>query len=100
MAPAGPDLGRMQAFPNLELDSFPATDWDADKAPNAPAVLLNKEFGDVASKLYMYKITWSGTKARISAAQTIPLSKTYSCPNGLSRQNQAIQPRRGATPSR
>ena len=54
----------MQTFPDLELDSFPATDLDPEKAPDAPAVLLNKEFGDIASKLYMYKITWSGKNGK------------------------------------
>jgi hypothetical protein len=56
---------------------------------------LNKEFGDVAGKLYLYKITWSGTTANISSAQTIRLSTTYSCPNGNSKQNQATQPAPG-----
>jgi hypothetical protein len=95
IAPDGPDLSHLQAFPNLELDSFPATDLDPNKAPDAPAVLLNKEFGSVAGKLYLYKITWSGTTARISDAQSIPLSTTYPCPNGNSKQNQAIQPAPG-----
>jgi hypothetical protein len=95
IASSGPDLSHLQAFPNLEIESFPATDLDPNKAPDAPAVLLNKEFGNVADKLYMYKITWSGTTASISAAQSIPLSTTYSCPNANSKQNQAIQPAPG-----
>jgi hypothetical protein len=58
-------------------------------------VLLHREFGNTASKLFMYKITWADKKASISAAQTIPLSKTYQSPNGLSKQFQAIQPAPG-----
>jgi hypothetical protein len=95
IASNGPDLSHLQVFPNLELDSFPVTDLDPNKAPDAPAALLNKEFGSVAGKLYLYKITWSGTRASISAAQSIPLSTTYSCPNANSKQNQATQPAPG-----
>jgi hypothetical protein len=43
----------------------------------------------------MYKITWSGTKARISDVQTIPLSKTYSTPNASVEEGKAIQPAPG-----
>jgi hypothetical protein len=78
IASNGPDLSHLQAFPGLEIESFPATDLDPDKAPDAPEVLLNKEFGNVAGKLYMYRITWSGTQASISDVQTIALSRTYS----------------------
>jgi hypothetical protein len=95
IAPNGPDLSHMQAFPNLEIESFPATDLDPDKAPDAPEVLLNKEFGNVAGKLFMYKITWSGTKASISDVQTIPLSKTYSTPNASVEEGRAVQPAPG-----
>ncbi len=95
IAAGGPDLSHMQAFSNLEIDCFPAMDLDPAKAPAAPEVLLNEEFGDVAGKLYMYKITWSGKTASISGAQAIPLSTTYSCPNGSSQQNQAAQPAPG-----
>ncbi len=96
IAPAGPILTRMQAFPDLEIEAFPATDLDPKKAPDAPAVLLNKAFGDVASKLYMSKITWSGDKASISTIQSIALSKTYRSPNGSSKQFQAVQPAPGS----
>jgi hypothetical protein len=92
IASTGPDLSHLQAFADLEIESFPATDLDPGKAPGAPEVLLNKEFGNAAGKLYMYRITWSGTRASISDVQTIPLSRTYSCPNGSSGANRAIQP--------
>jgi hypothetical protein len=95
LAADGPNLSNMQSFVDLEIEAFPATDLDSKKAPDAPAVLLHREFGNTASKLYMYKITWSGKKASISKAQSIPLSKTYQSPNGSSRQFQAIQPAPG-----
>ncbi|HUV38784.1 MAG TPA: hypothetical protein VMY39_04180, partial [Planctomycetota bacterium] len=77
------------------IESFPATDLDPDKAPDAPEVLLCHEFpvGNVKfSKLYMYKITWAGKTASISRVQEIPLGKTYTAPNGSSLKNQAFQP--------
>jgi len=44
-------------------------------------VLLNNEFGGpTCGKLYLYKITWSGQKASLSAAQEIALSKAYPVP--------------------
>ena len=92
IASDGPDLSHLQVFADLEIESFPATDLDFNKAPNAPEVLLNKEFGNVAGKLYMYKITWSGTKASISDVQTIPLSRTYSTPSGSLEKSRAVQP--------
>jgi len=95
VAADGPNLSNMQALRDLEIESFPATDLDAKKAPDAPAVLLHREFGNTASKLYMYKITWSGKKASISKAQSIPLSKTYQSPNGSSKRFQAVQPAPG-----
>ncbi len=95
IASNGPDLSHLQTFPGLEIESFPATDLDPDKAPDAPEVLLNKEFGNVAGKLYMYKITWSGTRASISDVQTIPLSTTYSCPSGSNEKSRAVQPAPG-----
>jgi hypothetical protein len=95
VAPDGPALSNMQAFPDLHIEAFPATDLDPRKAPDAPAVLLHREFGNTASKLYMYQIVWSGKKASISRTQSIPLSKTYQSPNGLSRQFQAVQPAPG-----
>jgi hypothetical protein len=95
VAADGPDLANMQTFKDLHIEAFPATDLDSGKAADAPAVLLNREFGDTAGKLYLYKITWSGKKASISEAQSIPLSKTYQSPNGASKQFQAVQPAPG-----
>jgi hypothetical protein len=82
-------------FPDLQVESFPAMDLNPDKAADAPEVLLNKEFGNVCGKLFLYKITWSGKKASISDLQTIPLSKTYETPNALSKESQAVQPEPG-----
>jgi hypothetical protein len=95
IASNGPDLSHLQAFPGLEIESFPATDLNPAKAPGAPEVLLNKEFGNLAGKLYMYKITWSGKNASISDVQTIPLSKTYATPSGSLEQSRAVQPAPG-----
>jgi len=95
IASNGPDLSHLQSLADLEIESFPATDLDPDKALGAPEVLLNKEFGNVAGKLYMYQITWSGTKASISDVQTIPLSKSYSTPNASVEEGKAIQPAPG-----
>jgi hypothetical protein len=95
IAPDGPDLSHLQALPGLEVESFPAMDLDPDKAPDAPEVLLNKEFGDAAGKLYLYKITWSGTRASISDVQTITLSRTYLTPGGALEESRAVQPAPG-----
>ena len=95
VAAEGPNLAHMQTLADLELEAFPATDLDPHKAPDAPAVLLNRAFGDVANRLYLYKITWSGNTASISAPQTIPLSKSYPSPNGSSKKFQAVQPSPG-----
>jgi hypothetical protein len=95
VAADGPNISHMQTFADLEFEAFPATDLDAKKSPDAPAVLLNREFGNTASKLFLYKITWSDKKASISKAQSIPLSKTYQSPNAVSKQFQAIQPEPG-----
>jgi hypothetical protein len=81
--------------PSLEIESFPATDIDPDKPADAPEVLLNREFGNRFSKMYMYRITWSGKRATISPAQVISLSRTYESPNGSSLQNRAVQPAPG-----
>jgi hypothetical protein len=95
VASNGPDLSHLQAFADLEVESFPATDLDPGKAPDAPEVLLNKEFGNVADKLHMYKITWSGMKASISGVQTIPLSRTYATPGAVLEESRAVQPAPG-----
>ena len=96
IAAGGPDLAHLQSFSNLEIESFPATDIDPNKSTNAPEIILNREFGNSFSKMYMYKLTWSGTTATISKAQTIRLSRTYESPNGASLRNQAVQPAPGA----
>ena len=53
IAAGGPNLADVQMFKDLEIESFPATDLDPDKAADAPAVLLNREFGNTFQKLYM-----------------------------------------------
>lgn len=96
VAADGPNLSHLQTFADLELEAFPATDLDPNKAPDAPAVLLNKAFGNVANRLYLHKITWSGNRASISPMLTIALSETYQGPNGSSKQFQAVQPAPGS----
>jgi hypothetical protein len=96
IAPDGPSLAHLQTFSQLEIECFPATDLNPKKAPDAPAILLNREFGNSFSKMFMYKITWNASSATISRMQTIPLSKTYISPNGSSLKNQAAQPAPGA----
>ena len=95
IAASGPDLAHIQLFVNLEIESFPATDIDPNKSVDAPEIFLNREFGNHFSKMYLYRVTWSGNKATISQAQSIPLSRTYQSPNGSSLKNQAIQPAPG-----
>lgn len=95
LAADGPDLANAQLISGIEIESFPATDLNPDKAPDAPELLLCHEFpvNNVQfSKLYMYKITWAGKKASISKVQEIPLGSTYTAPNGSSLKNQATQP--------
>lgn len=77
IAPGGPDLANMVIFHNLALEALPATDFNPAKAPDAPEVLLNKEFGDDCGKLFLYKVTWKGKTPSISDQQVIPLSKNY-----------------------
>ncbi len=95
IAPGGPSLAHLQTFSDLEIECFPATDLDPNKPADAPEILLNREFGNSFSKLYLYRITWAGTSASISKVQTIPLSRTYVAPNGSSLKNQATQPAPG-----
>jgi hypothetical protein len=95
IAPDGPSLAHLQTFSKLEIECFPATDLNPNKAPDAPAILLHHEFGNSFSKMFMYKITWAGKTASISKMQTIPLSKTYIIPNGGSLKNRAAQPAPG-----
>jgi hypothetical protein len=95
IAAQGPILDNVQSFTNLEIESFPATDLDPNKPADAAEILLNREFGNSFSKMYLYKITWSGKKATISKAQSITLSRTYQSPNAASLQGRAIQPAPG-----
>jgi hypothetical protein len=95
LAPDGPDLANLQSFSNLEIESFPATDIDPNKSADAPEILLNREFGNSFSKMFLYKVTWSGKTATISRVQSIPLGRTYTSPNGSSLQNRAVQPAPG-----
>jgi hypothetical protein len=95
IAADGPDLANVQTFTNLEIESFPATDLDPDKAADAPELILNREFGNSFSRMFLYKVTWSGKKASISPAQIIPLSRTYVAPNAASLQGRAVQPAPG-----
>jgi hypothetical protein len=95
LAADGPDLAHLQSFSNLEIESFPATDLDPDKPADAPEIILNREFGNEFSKLYMYKLIWSGNSATLSPVQTIPLGGKYVAPNGSSLKNQAAQPSPG-----
>jgi hypothetical protein len=63
LAAEGPVLANVQSFTGLEIYSFPATDLDPQKPAKAPETLLNRGFGNSFSKLYLYRITWSGKKA-------------------------------------
>jgi hypothetical protein len=95
IAADGPRLASLQSFSGLEIESFPATGLDPNKPGDAPEIILNREFGNAFSKMYMYKLVWSGNTAKMSPAQTIPLSRTYVAPNGSSLRNQAVQPAPG-----
>jgi hypothetical protein len=102
IADGGPDLSHVNLFKNFEVESFPATDLNPDKALADPEVFLNKQFPSDTStgpitKLCMYKITWSNpTTAAMSAVHLIPLRRTYSGPNGSSGSNAARQPAPGS----
>jgi len=95
VAAEGPNLANAQLFSGIEIESFPATDLDPNKPPDAPEYLLCHEFpiGNIKfSKLYVYQITWTEKKASISKVREIPLSQTYITPNGSSLKSQATQP--------
>jgi hypothetical protein len=94
VAPGGPSLRHLQTFSRLEIECFPATDLNPNKAADAPEILLHHEFGNSFSKLFMYKITWAGNKATISGMQTIPLHRTYVIPNAAGT-NKGVQPAPG-----
>jgi hypothetical protein len=95
IAPGGPRLDNIQSFENLEIESFPATDLDPSKPADAPELILNREFGNSFSKMYLYRLTWSGTTATLSKAQIIPLSRTYQAPNAASMQGRGDSTRPG-----
>jgi hypothetical protein len=95
IAADGPVMDNVQSFAHLEIESFPATDIDPNKPADAPELILNREFGNSFSKMYLYKVTWDGPAATISEAQTIQLSRTYESPNAASMQGRASQPSPG-----
>src|SRR5262245_15240157 len=91
VAQDGPVLANAQPLSGLIYSAVPAVDLDSSKAGNAPAVLLNNEFGGpTCNKLFLYRVTWNGNKAAISEAQIIPLSRAYSTP-----RMQGVQPEGG-----
>jgi hypothetical protein len=91
----GPRLAHAQSFTDLEIESFPATDIDPNKPADAPELILNREFGNSFSKMYLYRLTWSGKTATLSKARIIPLSRTYQSPNAASMRGRARQPAPG-----
>ena len=95
IAADGPRLANLQSFKDLEIESFPATDINPNKPADAPELILNREFGNSFSKMYLYRLTWSGKTATLSKAQIIPLSRTYQSPNGGSLRDRAVQPAPG-----
>jgi len=102
VAASGPDLSHATMFRNFEVESFPATDLDPNKAPTDAEIFLNKQFptntttGPI-TRLCMYKITWSSpTSATMSVVQYIPFKQTYWGPNGSSGNNAARQPAPGS----
>jgi len=96
LADGGPVLTRGQTFTDLQFSTMPAMDPEPDKPADAPAILLANEFMDgTCSKLYLYKITWSESKASIPNVQTIPLSRKYLTPNNSTSQMEAFQPKPG-----
>jgi hypothetical protein len=101
IAAGGPDLSHLNLFTNFELESFPASDLNPNKALTDPEIFLNKQFptdtktGPI-THLCMYKITWSSSvTAAMSAMQLIPFNRTYWGPNGSSGDNEARQPAPG-----
>lgn len=101
IAASGPDLTHINMFKNFEVESFPATDLNPNKAPSDPEVFLNKQFPSDSTagpitKLCMYRIAWSNaTTASMSAVQLIPFKRIYFGPNGSSGRNEARQPAPG-----
>jgi hypothetical protein len=96
LADAGPVLKRAQTFKDLQFSTMPAMDPDAGKRADSPAILLANEFlKGTCSRLYLYKITWSRSKASISDVQTIRLSRKYLTPDNSTPQMEAFQPKPG-----
>jgi hypothetical protein len=96
LAAGGPVLTRARTFQHLQFSTMPAMDPDPDKPADAPAVLLANEFIDgICSRVYLYKITWSGSKPGISDVQTIRLSRKYLTPNNSTPAMEAFQPKPG-----
>ena len=99
---SGPELSHVNMFSNFEVESFPATDFNPNKALSDPEVFLNKQFPTntttgAITHLCLYRITWSSpTLATMSAVQLIPFHRTYWGPNGTSANNQAKQPEPGS----
>lgn len=102
IAASGPDLSHTNMFRDFEVEAFPATDSNPNKALTDPEVFLNKQFptdtkSGPITQLCMYKITWSSpTTASMSPVQLIPFSRTYWGPNGSSGSNAARQPDPGS----
>lgn len=96
LADGGPVLTHAQTFEGLQFSTMPATDPDPGKPADAPAILLANEFMDgTCERLFLYRITWSGSRADISNVQTIPLSRTYLTPDNSTPQMEAFQPAPG-----
>ena len=70
---------------------------------DAPELILNREFGNSFSKMYLYKLTWSGKTATLSKAQIIPLEPDLPIaerlvpagPGGSTRSGRQTTGRRG-----
>src|SRR5262249_1275313 len=81
IAASGPVLTRAQNLSGLIYSAVPAVDLDPSKASDSPAVLINNEFGGpTCGKLFLYRVTWKDSKATISEAKTIRLSRDYATP--------------------
>jgi hypothetical protein len=72
IAAGGPDLSHVNMFRNFEVESFPATDLNPNKALSDPEVFLNKQFpadttpGPI-TQLCLHKITWSSPTSDVAA---------------------------------
>ncbi len=85
--PRGPSLARARTVAKVIYAAFPAVNVGPGQPPETPAVLINNEFGGPkCGELYLHRITWSGFRASISDAQTIPLSRAYAVPRMEGKQ--------------